>query len=37
MMIASGLLGPAIGPVLVGLVSDAVTGIGMTNSLGSDC
>ncbi|MEH6676773.1 MFS transporter [Phenylobacterium sp.] len=34
MMIASGLLGPALGPVLVGMVSDAVASSGLSNSLG---
>jgi len=34
MMIASGLLGPALGPVLVGMVSDAATEAGMPNGLG---
>ena len=34
MMIASGLLGPALGPLLVGLISDAATAAQMSNSLG---
>lgn len=33
-MIASGLLGPAVGPVLVGLISDGVSSAGLANSLG---
>lgn len=33
-MIGSGLLGPALGPVIVGLVSDAVTAGGLVNGLG---
>lgn len=33
-MIASGLLGPAVGPLLVGLISDATTAAGMANGLG---
>lgn len=34
MMVASGLLGPALGPVLVGMISDSVAGAGLANSLG---
>lgn len=34
MMIGSGLLGPALGPLIVGLVSDAATGAGIENALG---
>lgn len=33
-MIGSGLLGPALGPVIVGVVSDAVTAAGVANGLG---
>lgn len=33
-MIGSGLLGPALGPVIVGVVSDAVTAAGIANGLG---
>ncbi len=33
-MIGSGLLGPAIGPLLVGLLSDASTAAGVANGLG---
>lgn len=33
-MIGSGLLGPALGPVIVGMVSDAVTAAQMSNGLG---
>lgn len=33
-MIASGLFGPAVGPVLVGMISDAVAAAGLANSLG---
>lgn len=33
-MIGSGLLGPAIGPLLVGVVSDAATAAGLANGLG---
>lgn len=33
-MIASGLFGPAVGPVLVGIISDAVAAAGLANSLG---
>lgn len=33
-MIASGLFGPAVGPLLVGMISDAVAGAGLSNSLG---
>ena len=33
-MIASGLFGPAVGPLLVGVISDAVAGAGLANSLG---
>lgn len=34
LMLASGLLGPALGPLCVGLVSDAATAAGHDNSLG---
>ena len=34
MLIASGLLGPALGPVLVGAISDGAAAAGMTNTLG---
>ena len=34
MMIGSGLVGPALGPVIVGAVSDAATGAGIANGLG---
>jgi predicted MFS family arabinose efflux permease len=34
MMIGSGLLGPALGPVIVGVVSDSAAAAGLTNSLG---
>ncbi|MDP1617974.1 MFS transporter [Phenylobacterium sp.] len=34
MMVASGLLGPALGPVIVGMISDTVAATGLTNSLG---
>lgn len=33
-VIATGLVGPALGPVLVGVVSDAATGAGLPNGLG---
>ena len=33
-MIASGLLGPALGPLIVGIVSDAATGAQIPNGLG---
>jgi predicted MFS family arabinose efflux permease len=33
-MIGSGLFGPALGPVIVGLVSDAATDAGLANGLG---
>lgn len=33
-MIGSGLLGPALGPLIVGMVSDAATAADMTNGLG---
>jgi hypothetical protein len=33
-VIATGLLGPALGPVLVGVISDAATGAGISNGLG---
>ncbi|MGF7055222.1 uncharacterized membrane protein (DUF485 family) [Bosea sp. OAE752] len=33
-MIGSGLLGPALGPVMVGIVSDAVTTAQVANGLG---
>ncbi len=33
-MIGSGLLGPAIGPLLVGMISDTATGVGIPNGLG---
>lgn len=33
-MMASGLLGPAVGPLLVGLISDGVAAAGISNSLG---
>lgn len=34
MMIASGLLGPALGPVIVGVVSDNAAASGLSNTLG---
>ena len=34
MMIGSGLVGPALGPVIVGAVSDAAAGHGLSNTLG---
>jgi predicted MFS family arabinose efflux permease len=34
MMIGSGLLGPALGPVVVGAVSDSAAAAGLTNTLG---
>jgi predicted MFS family arabinose efflux permease len=33
-LIGSGLLGPALGPVLIGLISDAATAAGLSNGLG---
>lgn len=33
-MIGSGLLGPSLGPVIVGLISDAATDAGLANGLG---
>ena len=34
MMIGSGLVGPALGPVIVGAVSDAAAAGGLSNTLG---
>ena len=34
MMIGSGLIGPALGPVIVGAVSDAASAAGLSNTLG---
>lgn len=33
-VIATGLVGPALGPVLVGIISDAAAGAGLSNGLG---
>jgi hypothetical protein len=33
-LIGSGLLGPALGPVLIGLISDGATAAGIGNGLG---
>ncbi|MDP5280092.1 MFS transporter [Sphingomonas sp. DG1-23] len=33
-LIGSGLLGPALGPVVIGMISDAVTEAGLSNGLG---